>query len=98
MPTKTWTRDDINGILRTNPKAVGRAMLRLYERQTQDERSSSTTKHENARGFSSAFASRGSYYARWVQGGRELTGKHLDTARRIAITHSKQLVEIANGR
>jgi hypothetical protein len=98
MHTKTWTREQIDTLLRSNPKAVERAIVRLYERQTQDERYDSRTKHDNARGFSSAFASRGSYYARWVQGGRNLTGRHYESALRIALTHSKQLVEIANGR
>lgn len=96
--TKQWTRDEIDTILRTKPGAVERAMLRLYDRQTEDEKSTSHTRHDNARGFSSAFASRGSYYARWVLGGRELTGQHREKALRIALTHSKQLVEIANAR
>lgn len=95
---RTWTRNDIDALLRTNPSAVERAMLRLYERQTRDERYTSASKHHNTRGFSAAFASRGSYYARWVMGGRQLTGHHLQNALRIALTHSRQLVDIANGR
>ena len=34
---KIWTRDEINEILRTNDKAVERAIVRLFERQNQDE-------------------------------------------------------------
>ena len=96
MTTKVWTRDDINGLLETNDLAVERAMVRLYELQTQDEQESSTTRVHNGQGFGSWYAKRGSYYARWVQSGRRLTGSHLDAARKIAIKHSRQLVEIAN--
>lgn len=96
--TKTWTRDEIDGLLRTNPKAVERAMLRLYELQTQDERQAGETKHHNNVGFAGNASKRGSYYARWVGSGRSLTGHHLESALRIALRHSRQLVEIANGR
>ena len=89
------TKDFIANLLRTNDAAVERAMVVLYERQTQDERSTSTTRHHNQRGFSSAHASKGSYYARWVRSGRRLTGHHLDRARKIALHYTSQLLEAA---
>lgn len=95
---KTWTRDEIDSLLRTNPKAVERAMIRLYELQTQDERVASETKHHNNIGFAGNAAKRGSYYARWVMSGRQLTGHHLDRAQAIALRHSRQLVAIANAK
>lgn len=103
---KVWTRDEINQILQTNTAAVEKAMVRLFELQTADEQSSEETQHLNQRGFGAAYANKGSYYAKWVLGlipnhegkfvKRHLTGQHLDNARRIALLHSKQLVEIAN--
>lgn len=94
---KTWTRDEINRLLENNPHAVERAILRIYERQTSTEQARGDTLLHNGVGFSSCHAKRGTYYAKWILSGRHLTGEHLEKARRIAIHHSRQLVEIANG-
>lgn len=94
--TKTWTRSEIDALLRANPKAVERAMLALFARQTVDEQAVASTRHLNGRGFNAPSARRGSYYARWVRSGRSLSGPHLDKALRIALRHSAQLVEEAN--
>lgn len=88
-----WTQDSIKALLASNPRAVERAMLVLFARQTEDERVTSHTRHDNSRGFSAAHASKGSYYARWVRDGRHLTGHHLDNARRIASRYTRQLLE-----
>jgi hypothetical protein len=93
---RTWTRDEIDELLRRNDKAVERAMVALYSRQTRDEQQTSHTRHDNGIGFSAAHASKGSYYARWVESGRKLTRHHLNRARKIALLHSKQLVQEAN--
>lgn len=89
------TRDTIAEILRKNDRAVERAMVVLYDRQTHDEKSSSDTRHNNTVGFSGAHASKGSYYARWVLGGKHLTGHHLENARRIALKYTRQLLQEA---
>lgn len=89
------TRESISELLRTNDRAVERAMVAIYDRQTADEKSSSDTRHSNSIGFSGAHASKGSYYARWVLSGRRLTGAHLDKARRMSLRYVRQLLEIA---
>lgn len=91
-----WNRTQINELLNTNPKAVERAMVRLYDLQTKDEKVNNGSRWLNGQGFQSSAAKRGTYYARWVLGGRPLTGVHLERARAIAVRHSRQLVEIAN--
>ena len=88
--------NDIVRLIKTNDRAVDRAMVAIYRRQTADEKRSSTTRHDNARGFSSADAGKGSYYARWVLNGNRLTGQHLRQARKMAIKYRRQLTEIAN--
>ena len=95
---KTWNREEINEMLETNPRAVGRAMVALFNRQTEDEKRANDTKHSNGRGFAGYAARSGSYYAHWVLKGRTLTGRHLTKARKIALRHSRQLVEEANSR
>jgi len=92
-----WTREAIETLISTNPRAVERAMVAIWERQTADEQATDATRHHNGIGFSGWTARSGSYYARWVTTGRRLTGKHLDKARRIALHHAAQLTRIANG-
>jgi len=92
----TWTEYEIRTLLESNDRAVERAMIALYDRQTQDEKATSDTHHTNGRGFSGAHASKGSYYARWVLSGRKLSRHHLDNARRIALKYLRQLTEEAN--
>ena len=77
----TWTKDRIAHLLRTNDRAVERALVAIYDRQTQDEKATDHTRHDNQVGFRSNHASTGSFYARWVLGGRRLTGFHLAIGR-----------------
>lgn len=83
----------VRTIMETNDRWVERAMLTLLARQTSQERASEATLEHNGRGFSSYAARPGTYYANWVKSGKNLTGKHLATARRIAIRHARQIVE-----
>jgi hypothetical protein len=94
----TWTKDKIQNLLDNNDRAVERAIVAIYDRQTRDEKATSDTKHDNTVGFTAAHASKGSYYARWVLSGRKLTGHHLGNARRIAKHYHRQLCEIANAK
>jgi hypothetical protein len=97
MAQKTWTRTEIETLVNTNDRAVERAMVAIWERQTRDEQATEMTRHHNGIGFSGWTAKSGTYFARWVQSGRTLSGKHLDKARKIALHHAGQLTRIANG-
>ena len=90
-----WTPANITILLQSSDKAVERAVLAIYARQTNDEQSHQTTVHTNGRGFSAAHARLGSYYAKWINSGKHLTGKHLVKARQITLHYVKQLAEIA---
>ena len=117
----SYTRDQIDNILRTNDRAVERAILRLFELQTADEQKIGGTNADNGRGFRSSDARAGTRFARWLLGMNDrnvvkyakklLTNpkadvifinycrkgeRVIDRARRIALTHSRQLVAIAN--
>ena len=96
MPTKTWTREEIEHMIDTNPRAVERAMVALLERQTADERQAPGARHHNRKGFSGHTARLGTYYARWVLSGRHLTGKHLASARKCCLIHSQQLTDFVH--
>lgn len=94
----SWTKDKIADLLKSNDRAVEKAMVALYNRQTSDEQRDSHTRHDNQRGFRANHASKGSYYARWVIGGRPLSGRHLTNARNIALHYTQQLADEANAK
>jgi hypothetical protein len=97
MELKTWTRTEIEEMINGNDRAVERAMVAIWERQTADEQATQTTNHHNGRGFCGWAARSGTYYAEWVRSGRRLTGNHLVKARKIALHHGGQLTDFANG-
>lgn len=92
-----WTEARIVELLSTNNLAVERAMVAIYNLQTADERAMGQTNRLNGVGFSGAHARRGTYYAKWVLSGKRLSGKHLESARKMAISYRKQLLAVANG-
>jgi hypothetical protein len=100
---KVWTEDEIKTLLFAKPEAVEKAIVKLYQRQTADERQSADTKHDNGRGFSQSTCRRGTIYAGWVienptkKWGHKLYGQALVKARKICLFHLKQLTRIANG-
>ena len=89
------TATELHQGLDRNPKWVGRAMVVLYERQTASEQKSSSTRESNGRGFASCDAKLGTYMAKWVLSGRQLDGKFLDKARKMAKKYTRQLLEEA---
>jgi len=97
MELKTWTRTEIEALINGNDRAVERAMVAIWERQTADEQETQDTRHHNGRGFAAWSARSGTYFAEWVRSGRRLTGKHLVKARKIALHHAGQLTDFANG-
>lgn len=50
----------IRELLAYNDKAVGRALVALHRRQTEDEQGMLCTKHQNGRGFNQADGGKGS--------------------------------------
>jgi hypothetical protein len=56
MEPKTWTRTEIEEMINTHDRAVERAMVAIWERQTADEQETQGTRHHNGRGFASTTA------------------------------------------
>ena len=71
--------------------SVERALLYLYGRQTDDERSGGYTAHENGQGFSAVDAPFLTSLAEQVKNGRSLTLKQTEVARRILKRYRRQL-------
>jgi hypothetical protein len=96
-PLHIWTREEVNALLDRNPRAVERGIVRLYIRQEATERSQGQTVKQNGIGFNAFWAQSGTYYARWILSGRQLSGGHLEKARKCCRVHSAQLTAYANG-
>lgn len=88
-------KSQIRTLLLSNDRAVERAMVVLFQRQTVDEQRTSSTQHSNGRGFNAFHAKSGTYYAKWVLSGRRLTGRHLVAAREMACHYARQLAELS---
>jgi hypothetical protein len=98
----TLTKDEVLNLLETNNKAVARALVVLYQRQTWAEQSSDSTNEDNGRGFSHAHAFIGSKMAKFYLDRGFLTEKQVAYWRkktpmgRMKIgMYWKQLVEAA---
>jgi hypothetical protein len=96
MAAKTWTEEQIVHLLRTNDRAVERAIVALYDRQMADEKASSRTKHDNTIGFRQNHAPRLSKYARLIRAGHHLYPMQLSFVRPWLVMYRCQLTEQAN--
>ena len=96
------TRDYIESLLRTNDKAVARALVVLYNRQTADEQNQEITKHRNGRGFRPCHAHMGTSMAEFYKRNSYLSPKQIAYWRmpqkngkgRLEI-YANQLLEVA---
>lgn len=99
------TRESIIKLLSENDKAVARALVALYKRQTEDEKAIGMTKHNNGKGFTAAHGEIGSSMAKFYIQNGFLTKKQIEYWRkptekrgmRIAL-YVGQLLEIANSK
>lgn len=94
----TWTKERIHKLLDSNSKAVERAIVAIYKRQTGDEMAGHTTRHTNGVGFSQYDASFLSSLAEQVIKGRWLSDRQLAVGRNKIKRYHRQLCELANER
>jgi len=71
------TVESIRELLRTNDRAVGRALLALNARQTADEQQQEVTKYHNEQGFKPCHAKRGTGMAQFYARAGFLTARQL---------------------
>jgi hypothetical protein len=98
-------KQQIVTLLRSNDKAIARALLVLNERQTMDEQISENTRHQNGRGFRPCHARMGSSMAKFYARNGYLSPKQIsywrnpqrDGKMRIEI-YAGQLLEVAQQR
>jgi hypothetical protein len=74
---KTFSKEVIQDKLMTDSRWVERSLIKLYNRQTEDEQTSKETKWENGMGFNGSDSRYLTYCSQWVLSGRSLSGVHL---------------------
>lgn len=100
-----WNKDKIVELLKSNDKAIGRALSRLYKNQTTDEQIHKDVKHRNNKGFRPCHAVKGSGMAEFFDRNGYITPKQASYWRvtdkngkmRIEIYASQLLKEIKAG-
>lgn len=95
MNAASITKESIRELLRTNDKAVDRAVMALFKRQTPTEREHGVTQVNNGVGVGYAHARPLTYYAKWIEKGNRLSGMHLERARKMVMRYAGQLARYA---
>ena len=99
------TKDDIIALLKSNDRAIIRALIVLNDRQTNDEQSTEMTRYRNGRGFRPCHARMGTSMAQFYLRNSFLSPKQIaywrkpmrDGKMRIEI-YAGQLLEVAKER
>lgn len=93
---RVYTKDGIKALLTANDKAVERAVLAIYARQTASEQATDQTSEHNGIGFNGIDAELLSSFAKQLQQGRTLSAKQMEYARKKITKYAGQLAQIAN--
>jgi hypothetical protein len=98
VENKIWSKDEIKELLLKRDSMVEKSIVKIYEKQTQDEQETNETNHNNGVGFNGVDANLLSSFAKQILNGRKLTEKQMLYARKKIIKYSTQLTKIANGK
>lgn len=89
-----YTKEEIQHNLEFNPKWTERALVVLYQRQTEDEKRSGSTIVENKMGFNGSDSRYLTYCAKWVLGNNPLNEKHQKKCGKMLKKYWKQIKNI----
>lgn len=87
----TLTKDQIIALINSDIRALQRAIVVVYENQTDSERNGWTTKVRNGVGFNKIDAPIMCSIATQIQNGRTLSPKQIAVARRIIVKYAGQI-------
>lgn len=93
---RTWSIDEIKNLLQTNDQFVMRSVVKIYEKQTEDEKEHDGTSHNNGIGYNGTDAFIMSRFAKFYIERGYLSVKQLDIAKKKIQKYAKQLTKIAN--
>ena len=92
-----WTKEEIKDLLVRNDKAVCKAVVAIWNKQTEDEKIVDATREHNGIGFNGADATFMSSLAKQFVDRGFLTPRQITYARKKIMKYSGQLEKIANG-
>jgi hypothetical protein len=90
------TKSEIIALLRTNDRAIARALMVLADRQTADEQASESTRYDNGRGFRPCHARMGTSMAKFFRARGYLSPKQV-AYWRAAMKTGQMRIEIYAG-
>ena len=88
-----YTKEYIQAKLSTDIRWIEKAVLVLFERQTDDEQTNKVTRWENGRGFNSSDSRYLTYVSNYLLGGRHLSGRHLEKVASKMPKYWRQILE-----
>lgn len=94
-PKSKYTKEQIQILLMSNDKAVYRAIVAIYRRQTPNEQSIGVTVEHNGEGFTAIDSMLFSSFAQQILAGRTLSYKQLQLARAGMKKYWAQLIKVA---
>ena len=97
MENKKWTKQEILTLIETKDIAVHRAILAIFNKQTESERNSNETNQENGIGFNGVDAPFLSSLAKQIIARGYISNKQIEIARKSIKKYAGQLTRIANG-
>jgi hypothetical protein len=90
---KVWTKRSVQDLLATNDKAVCKALVHLFNRQTDSEQAIENTKYRNDVGFTAADAPRLTSIAKFYLSRKFLSPKQVALVRKRILKYWKQLLQ-----
>ena len=91
---RLWDKESIQALILEKDQAVYHALLRIYDRQTEDEKIHEETRDWNARGFTGVDAEILSSFVKNYKKYGKLTPKQMAIARNKMKKYWKQLLEV----
>lgn len=93
-----WTQEEIKTLLKSNDRFVLNSLLKLYARQTEEEKETESTSCKNGRGFNCCDAKVLCNIAKQCFEEHFISFKQIAYVRSKIYKYSKQLMNIANGK
>jgi hypothetical protein len=91
---KVWTKTDVQNLLATNDTAVIKGMLRIYAKQTSDEKQVEETREFNGVGFNGLDGKIMSSFSTFYSKNKYLSPKQMKIARNKMKKYAGQLIKI----
>ena len=93
---RVWTMDEIANLIQNNDTVLYRALNKLFECQTEDEKNSYDTHESNGVGFNGVDAPILTSFAEFYRQRGYLSDKQKAIARKKLVKYKRQLTNLAN--